>query len=178
MENRYHKNRNLYMRISDRMSKNSVLAGMLELANKGITGIVMLSYPIMLIFLLITRNPFLAKAVIVPLNGFIILSVFRILVNRPRPYEKYPVSPILKKETKGKSFPSRHVFSAAVIAMTVLFCPFEGTGISIIGIAGGCTLLFLSLVLAVIRVLTGVHFISDVIAGYLFAVFCGLVGFL
>ena len=47
-----------------------------------------------------------------------VVSVSRKIINEPRPYEKYGVPPVLDKDTSGKSFPSRHVFSVFVIAVT------------------------------------------------------------
>ncbi|MFR5847382.1 MAG: phosphatase PAP2 family protein [Streptococcus salivarius] len=56
----------------------------------------------------------------------------------------------------GKSFPSRHVFSATVIAMLALTLnPWLGGA-----------MLFLAMALALLRVLGGVHYPSDVLAGY------------
>ena len=72
------------------------------------------------------------------------------------------------KDTKGHSFPSRHVFSVFVIAFTV------GVHIHWAGIALGAVGLLISL----IRVLAGIHFPRDVLAGMLSGIACGLIGFL
>ena len=75
--------------------------------------------------------------------------------------------PIIKRKGTGKSFPSRHTFSIFVIAVTVFyFWPVAGI---ITGIAGA--------VLATVRVLGGVHFVRDVIAGAAIGIGCGLIGF-
>ena len=90
-----------------------------------------------------------------PAVSFILLSVFRWVLNAPRPYEIFGADPVIKKDTKGKSFPSRHVFSMFVIAVTVLyFCPVPG----IVLVAAG-------VLMAAARVAGGVHFPADVIAG-------------
>ena len=52
---------------------------------------------------------------------FVGLSVVRKIINAPRPYEKFDMPPVLEKDTKGKSFPSRHVFSVFIIAMTIFY---------------------------------------------------------
>ena len=65
---------------------------------------------------------YVALSIIVPLVGFVAVSVFRYIVNRPRPYEKFDMPPVIPKDTHGRSFPSRHVFSAFIIAFTVLIC--------------------------------------------------------
>lgn len=98
---------------------------------------------------------------LVPATGFVLLSMTRKWLNRPRPYENWGTSPLLEKDSQGQSMPSRHVFSATVISMVALHA---STGLGII-------LLLLSLGLALVRVLGGVHYLSDVLVGYL----CGLV---
>ena len=65
-------------------------------------------------------------------------------------------------------FPSLHVFSASIISMAVL------TQSSFLGVI----LLILSLVIAFCRVLGGVHYPHDVVAGYLIGLICGFLLFL
>ena len=102
--------------------------------------------------------------------SFVLLSVVRKLINRPRPYETFDVPSVIKKDKKGESFPSRHVFSATIIAMTfLLMSPWSWLGV---------IFLFVSVMLAVVRVVSGVHFISDVIAGIVVAVLAAVVGYL
>ena len=93
-----------------------------------------------------------------------ILTVVRTWINRKRPYETFELPSVIPKDTKGHSWPSRHVFSAAVIAFTFWFvCP-----------AAGIVFLLMTVAIAWIRVVSGVHFISDVVAGFLFAAFFSL----
>ncbi len=99
------------------------------------------------------------KETLIPFVSFVILSVIRKLINAPRPYEVLDIKPLKNKKTKGVSFPSRHTFSAFIIA----FCVFSRFPIL------GVILLFLSLTLGVCRILLGVHFIKDIVAGFLFA---------
>ena len=74
---------------------------------------------------------------------------------------------MLKKDTSGRSFPSRHVFSAFMLAMTVFYLyPLIG-----------CLLLACGCLLAVIRVISGVHEPRDVIAGAMIGIICGVIGY-
>lgn len=99
--------------------------------------------------------------------SFVGLSVVRKIINAPRPYEKFDMSPVLEKDTKGKSFPSRHVFSVFIIAMTI-FYEHSGAGV-LLGIIG--------LLLGIVRVLVGVHEPKDIIVGALAGIVCGIVGY-
>ena len=38
-----------------------------------------------------------------PAVSFVLLTVVRAWINRPRPYEAFEVSPVIKKDTKGNS---------------------------------------------------------------------------
>lgn len=101
-------------------------------------------------------------------EGFFLLSLGRSLYNRPRPYQTWDIQPLIKKDSLGKSFPSRHVFSATTIAMfTLLLNPWLGG-----------TMLFLAAILAILRVLGGVHYPSDVLAGYVIGILVGLLLYL
>ncbi len=109
----------------------------------------------------------LVRFVLVHALTFVAGSAVRARLNAPRPYEILQLPPIAHKDTKGKSFPSRHVFSAAVIS-AALFYLHPHLGLLFMGVA---------VLQAVNRVLMGVHWLSDVVAGLLFGWLCGWIGF-
>lgn len=137
------------------------------LANRLLTGIVFISYPLYLIFLLVEKDIFLLQAVAVPAVSFVVVTVFRKIVNEPRPYEKYDLPPVIDKDTRGKSFPSRHVFSVFVIAVTVF----------VRNPVAGCILAVIGVMIAVIRVIGGVHTVWDVAAGAAVGILSGVIGY-
>ena len=105
----------------------------------------------------------MAALILVPAVSFVAVSVFRSVYNAKRPYEIYDFKPLIPKDTKGKSFPSRHVFSIFVIGSSVCwFYPLPGGLLCLMG----C-------ILAVIRVAAGIHFPKDVIAGAVTGIVCG-----
>ena len=101
----------------------------------------------------------------IPGISFVAVSIFRKCYNAKRPYEIYDFKPLIPKDTIGKSFPSRHVFSIFVIGTTLL-CHYTFPGVLI---------LYMGCLLAAIRVITGVHFPKDVIVGGLIGILCGAV---
>lgn len=135
--------------------------------NLALTAVVFCAYPLFLSGLFVEKDPGLLRAVLVPAISFAAVSVFRQLVNRPRPYERFGVPAALSKDTPGKSFPSRHVFSVFVIASTVFVWNHPA------GIALG----FLGVVLAAIRVIGGVHTVADVTAGMMVGILSGIIGY-
>ena len=160
------------------MKEQPLLAKGIPLCNNLITKAIYIAYPCLLIYLLFF-NPSLdfviryffsstfSSAFLVPLVSFVVLSIFRKAVNSPRPYEVFETAPLIPKNTKGKSFPSRHVFSVFIIAMTI-FYEHSGAGV-LLGIIG--------LLLGIVRVLVGVHEPKDIIVGALAGIVCGIVGY-
>ena len=73
--------------------------------------------------------------------------------------------PVITKDTHGRSFPSRHVFSAFIIAFTVLICSPSASPLWFTGIL----LAVIAAIIACVRVISGVHFISDVVGAFVFA---------
>lgn len=121
------------------------------------------AYPLFLFILFYRQDPFLWRAIAIPAVFFVLLSIFRKWINRLRPYEALEIVPLLKKETSGASFPSRHVFSAFMIAGTIAAInPF------------GYLLYIPAILLAFIRVIGGVHYPSDVITGAAIALLASL----
>lgn len=137
------------------------------IANKGITWAFYLALPILLLYLIATDNPDLFRTIFTCGLSFLAVSLFRHFYNAPRPYEKDGVAPLIKTKTKGRSFPSRHVFSAFVIAVSVLY--FQ--------LFWGITLLCLGVILAYLRTALNVHYTKDVVAGALCGIISGVIGF-
>lgn len=133
-------------------------------ANRFFTLLCYIGYPALLLWLLAAQDQRLWKAILVPAVSFVLVSLFRKGVNRRRPYEALDIRPLIHKNTKGKSFPSRHVFSVFVIAMTWgWICPPVGAALMAVGV-----------LVALIRVIGGVHYPSDVLAGAIAGILSGL----
>ena len=89
--------------------------------NHILTNVVYLIYPALLLYLVVCRDSRFWRVLLVPAVTFVMVSLFRKKFNAPRPYEKWLVKPLIPKDTKGNSFPSRHVFSIYIIAMAVWY---------------------------------------------------------
>lgn len=160
--------RETYVSMLSKIRKSPVLYGYVVWSDRILTKISYIIYPLFLLYLMVTKKPELGKAILVPAVSFVVLSIFRYLYDAPRPYEVFDIPSLIRKDTRGKSFPSRHVFSAFVIAVTV-FYTCHPLGIFL----GICSLL-----LAVSRVLGGVHFTKDVLAGAVSGILCGMLLFI
>ena len=138
----------------------------IRILDKLTTTAVYLAYIISIIILLFNRDSRILKVLIPPGISFILLSVFRSYNDAPRPYEAFDIKPIIIKDTRGKSFPSRHVFSAFLIATTLYF----------ISMPLGIALFMIGSIIAIVRVVGGVHFPRDVIAGTVVGILFGIIG--
>ena len=160
-------NKKNYMRLHEYFSCHKRAARLLQGLNVAATLPAFIMYPLLLIHLFRKKDSGLGASLFIPASSFILVSVFRKAVNRKRPYESYGIPSLITKEKKGQSFPSRHVFSSFLIA--VLWLPVIP--------AAGIFLLLVSIFVALIRVIGGVHFVSDVVVGALVGVLSGLISF-
>ncbi|MBQ3417812.1 MAG: phosphatase PAP2 family protein [Ruminococcus sp.] len=127
-------------------------------------------YPMEAIYLLVTEgigSEIFLRFTLIPLGTFLLITAVRAIINARRPYEKYDYTPVIKKTTKGKSFPSRHTVSAFIIAMAFLY----------INTSIGVIMLVIAAIIGVTRVLCGVHFIRDVISGAAIGIAVGVLGY-
>lgn len=113
------------------------------------------AYPALLIYTLIQYgfDEVFLKVLLVPFFTLAVVTVVRRLINAERPYERYGIPSVFNKQTVRQSLPSRHTASAFIIAMSFwyIFPP--------LGIAA----MVVSVLIALSRVLSGAHFIRDVL---------------
>ena len=154
-----------YEQMTGRIRESDAACFLLRAGGRGATGVMYAAYPFLLVLLFLSGDlRRLAWNILIPAVSFALLTAVRARINRPRPYEAWTIDPLIHKDTRGNSMPSRHVFSSAVIAMAWLaFRP-----------PAGIFLLAVTAAAALIRVLGGVHYPSDVAAGLAAGVAAGL----
>lgn len=129
--------------------------------------IMYISYPLLLLSMFMYKNELLLKAIIVPASVFVGITLLRIIVNEKRPYEALDIVPLVSKSTKGRSFPSRHTASAFIIAM--LFLRYQ-TDL-------GVMMCVISVLIGITRIITGVHYLRDVLSGAAISIIVGILFF-
>ena len=99
---------------------------------------------------------------IIPLIGLLLITKFRNIINRPRPFDVLYVTP-LEEHSSGHSFPSLHCSSSFVITCALFYIhPTLGT----IG-------LVVSIFVALSRLLSGVHYPADILGGIISGILFG-----
>lgn len=156
-----------YIKITEKIRSTHYGERIIVFINRLLTDIVYISFLVLLFYLALHRDKDMVKIVMVTGISFVMVSVIRHFINAERPYTKYEFIPLVPKEKKGDSMPSRHVFSAFVIGMAFMY----------INITLGTIILIIGCLMAVIRVIVGVHFPRDVIAGAVIGILSGIIGF-
>ena len=158
-----------YEKITGVLGRNKVTSMIVDILGKLLTILTALLYFVETGWLIVSREyRLVAGLIVVPAVFFLIVTIARKKINAKRPYEIYGFKPVIKKDTKGLSFPSRHVFSIFVI----------GGSIWVINKILGTIIIIMGLFLAIIRVISGVHFPKDVVAGAVIGFLCSLVMFI
>ena len=125
---------------------------------------VYMAFPFLLLFTFLDKDNFYLTAFLVCGISFVLLSLYRKKFNAKRPSEVYNIPSAIEKGKEGKSFPSRHTFSAVIIAL----CLFH------LSVYLGAAFLVVSLIIAALRVVLGLHFVKDVTAGAIIGILCGV----
>ena len=127
----------------------------LRLLYRALPPVVAAGYAVCLVFSAAVSRKLLLCNLVVPAAVFVLVTVFRAAVDLPRPYEVWKLPPLVLKDKRGRSFPSRHAASAGVIAMAWWR----------VSVPAGALFLIIAAGIAASRVLAGVHFVRDVAAG-------------
>lgn len=115
---------------------------------------VIIIYGCTCLYLLATKDARLIKFLCYPALDLILVTLLRKWLNQPRPQEVYSIKPLIKHHN-GESFPSRHTASATIIAFSCywIFPPL------------GILCFLISIYVGLSRIIGGVHFVKDVLAG-------------
>ena len=141
-----------YEKIIGLLGRKKAVPIVIDIFGKILTVLTAFLYFVEIGWLVVSREyKLVAGLIIVPALFFVLLSKLR-----------------EKKDTNGLSFPSRHVFSIFVI----------GGSIWVINKILGTIILIMGLFLAIIRVIMGVHFPKDVIAGAVIGCVCSMAMFI
>ncbi len=136
-------------------------------ADRVLTAVTYLCYPLLIVFVLWRNGRIPWRALWVPASWLVLVSLTRRLIDRPRPYERLNIEPLIAKKTKGRAMPSRHAFSVWVIAVTAWWLlPPLGAVLSVVAV-----------LLCFVRVLGGVHDEWDVAVGAFVGVAAGVLGY-
>lgn len=157
--------KNRYERLLWHVYKNDTLAETLKIASYAIVLLTVYAFFTRIVGLIETPME-IVKLLTVTGVPFVLVSILRRVINEPRPYELLEFYEKKPKGKSGRSFPSRHVFSVFVIAtVLVTWDPL----VAVLLFAAG-------VLLALLRVALGIHFVRDVVAGALIGAASGGIG--
>ena len=154
---------NLYMKIHNFIMKHKKLHKPVIFLNDKAPKVMMILFYGLMPILVVMRDIRVIAFAACPLIELTLVTKFRDKVDRPRPFDVLDVTP-LESHSSGHSFPSLHCSSSFVITTSLFYInPYLG----IIG-------LIVSIVVAVTRLLVGVHYPLDVLTGILIGLAFGI----
>lgn len=118
-------------------------------------------------YLVFQHDSRLIKVLLYPFLALLTITLMRKLYNCPRPADMYSIHPLIKHH-QGESFPSRHTGSAVIIAFSCLYISYPL----------GLLCFIIAMYVGVSRVIAGVHFIKDVVAGAVISTILGILMFI
>ena len=159
-------NKETYIKVMDYLYEHKALRKTMVAAERIIEISVVAAYFASLIYALYTSAGKVLISAVTCLTALYLCTMIRVVADKRRPYEVYDYLPAIDKSTKGQSFPSRHLTSIAVIAISILS----------LNVPIGIVFLCLTVIMGALRVLLGVHFIKDVAVGAAIGIIIGVVG--
>lgn len=161
-------NKENFLRVKKWFNHHKICFNIMKFSFLVLPFIVAVAYMCLLLERLITNDllsPAFLKVLLVPAGTFVFVTLLRLAINAPRPYEVNDIIPIIKKDTVGLSFPSRHTSSVFIIAMTYLY----------VNVVLGFFMMIFAILIGLSRFLFGVHFIKDVVAGASISILIGTI---
>lgn len=148
----------MFLKLYKFIEKKEHLKKVLYCINKASSKFFAILYMVYILWLLIKLDQRLIKFLLIPALVLGTVSILRKVINRKRPFEVFKIKPIITHEIGG-SFPSKHASSAMIIAIFTYW---------INPVVGSLTI-GLALLTAISRVLAGIHYLTDVVAGIFIA---------
>ena len=144
-----------YEGINKFMYKHPFIKSCVYFASKFCPWMIAIFYSLFLLKIVIESQTGFYLLFIKPFVVLLITVLLRILIDRPRPIQKYDLKPIDDKKRIGHSFPS---FAISIALTVIARGPNMGLLLSALAITITCT-----------RLLTGVHYLTDILASILIA---------
>lgn len=159
-------NKKIFLLLYTTTQKNKYLSNIAVFITNASKGFYILVYLFYAVILLNADRLMLVPYILIPAAALAAALSLRRLLKVPRPFKELEIESLIKHESVY-SFPSNHAASACVIACAVYH----------ISPPAGLGLLFLAFVTGVSRILTGVHYPLDVLAGWALGLVFGVFGF-
>lgn len=159
-------NRRLFYKLFNFTNNNKIAKALGIFIAKYSQKLFIVIYAVGIFFIYDISFSLLIKYIAIPFITLLCNSFLRYKLNRPRPFIKEGILPLIDHEASG-SCPSNHGASAMIIALAYfLIDPYIGAALVLLAAATGLS-----------RVMVGVHYPSDIIISWIIALVIGCIGF-
>lgn len=142
--------------------EHSAQKSILCLLNKTLPFLLAAIYGLALLLSTFVYPVLLINLILRPVLCFLFVTIVRYILKFPRPYDVYNIMPMCDYHPgKMRSFPSRHTACAAIIAFEI-FRLWKSIGLITI---------VLAILIGLLRIICGNHFIKDVVIAFGIALF-------
>lgn len=159
-------NKKLFHIIFDTTNKHKFLTNAGKTVTKYSEPVFYIIYILGGILLLLAGSDLVIRYIVIPFAVLAYNSFIRKILNRPRPFVAEDITPLAEHKPNG-SFPSNHAASSMIIAFAwYCVCPYVTVVLVVMAVLTGIS-----------RVMVGVHYPADVAVGWLVGVCFGILGF-
>lgn len=97
----------MYINMVSFFKRNKLCNAILKFCYDFLPFVMFLSYGVLAVFMLFSDAKTFARITLSPMTVFAIITVFRKIFNRARPYEKFAAPSVFGKDKSGESMPDR-----------------------------------------------------------------------
>lgn len=156
----------LFFRVFNLADNNLLIESIMVQATNWSSMIFAFMYGIGILILFYKRSPQVIPFLLAPASAYAITRLIRFFYERPRPFVDFDIESLIVHSANG-SLPSMHATSAFVIGMAVWH----------IHKKAGRVMLFLAVLTGLSRIMVGVHYPLDILAGALIAMVVSILVF-
>lgn len=159
-------NKKLFFIIQNISNKNKLIQEIFIKISKISSLLFIIIYSCEIFFLIINRDKKIFLCLFLPIIVLCVSNIIRNVFKKERPFSELNINPLVVHKNTY-SFPSNHSVSSMIISFSLLYVN------PIIGII----FIFISILTGLSRIVIGVHYPYDVIAGWFLSIIIGSIGF-
>lgn len=159
-------NKKLFLYLYNLSKNNKILEKLFILISSISAYVFFIIYFLAVLYLLIFDYNKLIRVLLVPAFTVLLNIFLRKVFKAKRPFDELNINKMIEHKS-NYSFPSNHCVCSMIISVSIIY----------INIKLGFIMIILTIFTALSRIMTGLHYPSDVVAGLIIGLITGIFGF-